>query len=346
MTSYTLGIDMSQLSSDILPKYLLNLRFYPTLLLFSIISLLPSQLTAQPPGGGPPPPDRIFDYMDRNRDGLLTKDEIERMPGNAEDYFREKRIDLDRGISKDKFIEVAPKIFEEMRVRREEEERKRTEGSSKDSNSSSSSTSKKDTPKSTGLWVPPKKERITMELSKNYIALDTDSDDQLGLYEWRSANKGTSADFDLIDLNHDGFLTPKEIAYFEAKPKTTSTTSNSNISNSKPVNSSATALPPPNVTTTPDKSSMPKEITKLEKKAEKQEEKQSKENSEEKLNSEAVYLVGILDKNKDGLINPDEWSISKKLKPAFEQAGINISQDMSKDDFIANYRKVGNAWRK
>jgi hypothetical protein len=57
--------------------------------------------------------------------------------------------------------------------------------------------------------------RVTLDLPDKYIALDANKDNQLGLYEWPRAER---PEFFRLDLNHDGFVTPREFHIVETTP--------------------------------------------------------------------------------------------------------------------------------
>ena len=97
--------------------------------------------------GGDDRMSRWFSYMDRNKDGRLDGDELRRLPGQMRDSLQKSRVDLTRGLSRDDFMRVIPRAYEEMRRqqedqrrryeedrrRREEEERARRDGGSSSS---------------------------------------------------------------------------------------------------------------------------------------------------------------------------------------------------------------------
>ena len=58
--------------------------------------------------------------------------------------------------------------------------------------------------------------------------------------------------------------------------------------------------------------------------------------------SEAISAFGSLDGygNKDGKVNPQEWNISRTIKPGFEKVGADLSKDMSQAEFVAIYLKA------
>ena len=57
-------------------------------------------------------------------------------------------------------------------------------------------------------------------LPKEYQAYDKNGDGQIGLYEWE---RSKFAEFKKLDKNHDGFLTPQELAGKAAPPATVAT---------------------------------------------------------------------------------------------------------------------------
>ncbi len=68
-----------------------------------------------------PSAERFFSFIDRNRDGMLDRQEIENAPPNVRDALSGMRTD--RGISLRDFEQVMPRITEEFRRRREESSR-------------------------------------------------------------------------------------------------------------------------------------------------------------------------------------------------------------------------------
>lgn len=54
----------------------------------------------------------------------------------------------------------------------------------------------------------PERERVTLDLPTAYVPLDTDEDGQIGYYEWPRRER---FEFFFLDLNEDGFLTPREL---------------------------------------------------------------------------------------------------------------------------------------
>ena len=70
--------------------------------------------------------------------------------------------------------------------------------------------------RSTSAYLPPK-----------YSELDIDYDGQIGLYEWITARRESLSQFDEMDMNFDGILTPSELLVYDevmasGEPKVTS----------------------------------------------------------------------------------------------------------------------------
>lgn len=47
-----------------------------------------------------------------------------------------------------------------------------------------------------------------------------------------------------------------------------------------------------------------------------------------------------MDRNKDGKLDPAEWNVSQRIKPAFEKANVDLSKPMSEKEFYVAYVKV------
>jgi HAAS len=52
------------------------------------------------------------------------------------------------------------------------------------------------------------------------------------------------------------------------------------------------------------------------------------------------YYFTLMDANKDGRLQESEWNASKRIKPAFEKAKIDLTKDMSERDFVLHYIKL------
>lgn len=58
------------------------------------------------------------------------------------------------------------------------------------------------------------------------------------------------------------------------------------------------------------------------------------------LAEEAQHIFFLLDTDKDGVISPDEWQKSRKIRSMFEEAGIDVSVPMKSEDVIRHYVEI------
>jgi len=73
-------------------------------------------------------------------------------------------------------------------------------------------------PADAGLGKPFKqstKERVTFDLPPKYAEMDLDFDGQIAIFEWMTLKRDSLTEYDLIDLNFDGLLTPLELQEFD-----------------------------------------------------------------------------------------------------------------------------------
>ena len=113
----------------------------------------------------------VFDYYDRNDDGRIQPGEAERIDGKHRSVI--SQIDLSRSITRNRFVDYYCRI---------------------------------------AVGLPPRlervRQRVTLDLPDAYVLLDLDEDGQIGYYEWPRRER---FEFFLLDLNEDGFLTPREL---------------------------------------------------------------------------------------------------------------------------------------
>lgn len=278
-----------------------------------------------------PSPDRFFGYLDRNQDGRIDRDEMQRVPGPIRDALQNSRLDLSRGLSREDFTREMPRMMEEMRRRREESgggfgggsrgssggdhrgdgrgpsdyrgrDDRRREDDSRDRN--------KPPPKPT-RWKAKARERVTLDLDDTWKKSDFNGDGQIGLYEW---DRSKLSEFLRLDTNHDGLLTPREISFAsDATPAPTTS--------AIPTGQARTsvAAPTSRVATLMNKPASPAsgggaiaKISPVE---------LDKESSEGRA---ASFVFRFLDKNRDGSLTVTEWNSSQKTRASFEKYGAQL----------------------
>ncbi|QDT29810.1 EF-hand domain-containing protein [Gimesia panareensis] len=196
--------------------------------------------------------------------------------------------------------------------------------------SSSRSRSSSSNRSSSSKSEPSKPVRTTVDLNKDFVPHDTDQDGQIGLYEWRKNNPGKLADFFTMDLNGDGYLTPKEIQLSKAGTPQRSAasfmfalnTGQPGTSPAAPQGSSQTAAP----------STKPEEKT-----AQPTAETKPAAPSSDPMVSQANYFFKLLDRNKDSSISAEEWQKSRSMRRMFDEANIDLTVTMSQEQFVKHY---------
>lgn len=236
--------------------------------------------------------ERYFKELDRDNDGHLSSEEFRRIDGRFRDRLEQAGINGDSKLDVKGFIGAMQKVEE---IRRKERE----EGGDKGSSSSK----------------PKPKARITVDLPAAFTAMDVDGDGQIGLYEWE---RSKYADFQELDRNGDGFLTPKELvagAANKGKPATTSTAA------AKPAVPATPSRTP--VTSKPAAPAVAVAVTPPE---------------EDKETKQAKTFFKGLDDDDDGKITAEEWAKSRGVRVKFENAGITPTFPLDLPTFTKLYK--------
>lgn len=261
------------------------------------------------PGGGRP-------TFDTNGDGQIDKSEIANMPEGFRNAMESRGIKIEPG-SVDGFRDNIRRQFEQrareegwsMGGRREEENKERGENANRERYQPAAP------------FRARERERVTVDLPPKYSELDIDFDGQVGLYEWITARRESLDEFDEIDANADGVLTPKELKFFDEIDAATE--------------AKVTSFKRDRVVIIDGKGSFTgkKSGEKVDGKS-----KMSAEEREKTVEKGRSYF-GQMDKNKNGKIDREEWESSRRIRPWFESSGIKLS-DMSEDDFSNNFLKA------
>lgn len=284
---------------------------------------LPGAPPVPGPGTGPPPETHsaIFRYYDKNGDQILSPEELAKVPGPIREWMSKQKIDVTAGLRREDFDLAAPKLVDHLRVRTAE-------------------TILAPSPLPAPGSQPPPSGSATSRNSRGgsseFRGLDLDQDAQLSFREWR-AGKRLAADFAPRDLNGDGMVTSAEFDQTKGLAASGPTAPGTAVS-ARPLPPGATPPPgipappniplPPGVPAPPGISAPPGMVP-------------AAPSSVSALGTAASrQTFDQLDRNKDGMINPDEWGNSRRVGPGFKEKGIDISKNMSQADFHANYAKA------
>jgi EF hand len=161
---------------------------------------------------------------------------------------------------------------------------------------------------------PAKPERVG--LPEEWQKSDGDGDGQIGLYE---CPRERFVEFRLGDLNRDGFLTAAEIR------RATQVSEEKTVTVIQPAVETASETPAAAQT-----ADSPAEAAKGEALA-------AVAHIPKDVQNEADAAFKRLDVDSSGTIEPAEWSVSKRLKPRFEGAGVDLSKPISHLDFLKSY---------
>ncbi len=236
--------------------------------------------------------ERYFKELDRDNDGRLNSDEFRRIDGRFRERLEQAGVNSDSNLDVKGFVGAMQKVDE---IRRKERE----EGGDKGSSSSK----------------PKPKARITVDLPANYTAIDVDGDGQIGLYEWE---RSKFAEFNELDRNGDGFLTPKELvaaAAGKGKPTTPTVTVVNPTAVAAPARATVTvkpAAPAVAVVATPPE--------------------------EDKETKQAKTFFKGLDDDDDGKITAEEWAKSRGIRVKFENVGITPTFPLDLPTFTKLYK--------
>ena len=340
-------------------------------------------------------PERIFGFLDRNKDGQLAGEEMERLPGSLRDWLDRNDYHSSSPLSKADFIRLAPEMFQAMRQAREAREssygppssgppagdasrstsltNRRVDGSGPDaasptagrfgasaagtSTTALSSTASPGTASGStagsGAYARSAGSspafQFARQLPEQWQPLDRDGDRQIGLYEWDRTKR---PEFFRRDLNNDGFLTPRElhssvVSGSQAAPAvavTSSAAAGSSTPGASPASgagastdqATATGSSPMTGSTT----NQPAATTVAATPASAPAASETAETLDPRKARTAAYFFGLMDRNRDGQLTEDEWGRSRRIGPKFRDAGIDLSQPMSKEAFVPAYARL------
>jgi len=310
------------------------------LLVGGILVVLASPALAQF-RGGPPSPDRMFGFMDRNRDGYLDGDELRRVPGPFREALEEAGVDPRRGISRDRFLREAPRMMESARRRMEESrgrgdsDRRRGDDRDRRDDRDRDEDRRRREPEKPQRPARKKREPVALTIPEQFTTIDQDADGQVAFYEWRQTQHGTISQFRAIDRNGDGFLTPFELKLSleqpagETVPQVAAGPQPGTIQ-APPAATRAPATPVPTPPPATPRPAAPAPAAS----------QSAPVDMDSPEAARAKYTFRLLDRDRDGSVTPEEWQRSRRLRPMFEAAGVDLSKPMTVEQFVPTYLKI------
>lgn len=269
-----------------------------------------------PPGGGDSDRgSRFTSMMDSNGNGKIDQEELDRVPSFVRDMIKARGIELKPGMSLDDMRNSVRSGFSGGPPGSPE-----NPGQPQDNNK----------PKGMTPYRMKTKKPMILELPPAYAEVDTDFDGQLGMHEWIMTRRADLEQFETMDLDFDGFLTPEELQAAElaaaAGQKVASTKERKRLTI---------------VTGTPAR---PKNSRSDDGRNNRDGDQQRSDNRSPwnggggspwsgQPGGEAAMAQSYfsrLDQNQDGRIDPTEWEQSRRVRGLFEQAGIRLdSMDLA-----------------
>ncbi|WP_437186834.1 hypothetical protein SH668x_000198 [Planctomicrobium sp. SH668] len=170
-----------------------------------------------------------------------------------------------------------------------------------------------------GLKAP---NRITLDLPSVFASGDLDKDGQIGLYEWRQWKRGEMSLFLAFDHNGDGFLTPAELMKGPKAPTVpTGPGGPALASGSSAPAGRVPGVAAPGAPATPTPAAGASESIQM--------------SAAAVSKSEGIFK--LLDGDRNGSVDPAEWSKSSRIKGQFEAAGVDLSKPLPKEEFVNYY---------
>ena len=278
-------------------------------------------------------PAEMVSRLDQDQNGMITENELERVPAFIRDGWQQQGLDFQAGVRVEDLQQNAQRGMEEMRRQREaggEGRSREFERSDRpefippqgpegnDSPSGGPASTSGSTPAPGAGGKPPRQKsrtRISPLLPDAFHMVDADLDGQIALYEWRKGKRGSLSQFAQLDTDGDGFLIPKELA------KSTAAAA-SPAPGVTPSDGAAGRTPPATGPAITPMTLAPVAVS-----------------AEDAL--KAARAFDLLDKDNSGTVAGAEWGESKRLKPLFEKGGYDLAKPLNKDEFTQGYVRVG-----
>jgi len=269
------------------------------------------------PRGGDPGSDRSSRFgsmMDSNGNGKIDQEEIDRMPSFVRDMMKARGVELKAGISVD---DMRNSFRSSMNG-----------GSNPQPGAPQQANNGTIGVKTLTPYKMKPKKPVTLTLPPAYSEIDTDFDGQLGMYEWMMTRRADIEQFDTMDTDLDGYLTPEELTAADAAAASQNAVVDTGrkrllIVNATPAKPKPAAPGQPGANGTTPPGTDP-------------DASRGGWGGGGDPNVMAAESFRRLDSNGDGFVDTNEWQQSRRTRGMFEQAGIKLDK-MSLADFTRHY---------
>lgn len=254
--------------------------------------------------------ERIFAHFDKDNDGRIESAEFAKLPAPMRVWLRGRGVRENADLPKADFLRFAPQMMADLRAGKPIPGKQPT-------GEPFASSGKSASPANGGSsafplytsGMPPEEVDTggsSPRLPAEYSEADGDRDGQINFAEWRKSKPGQTAKFRELDKNGDFVLSPEELGVNESTAASDNRDSGSEARG-------------------------PVEIVAYDKLTDEQKKKYSEI---------VMVYFNYMDMNKDGKMQPAEWGASARIKPIFEKGKVDISKDMSAEEFVAHYAKL------
>ncbi len=284
-----------------------------------------------PPGGGSPwggggggdRSSRFGSMMDSNGNGKVDQEELDRMPSFVRDMMKARGVELKAGMSLDDMRNSMSRGFAGG-----------PGGNPGDPNANPNGQQQR--PKTLTPYRMKPKKPVTLALPPAYAEVDADYDGQLGMHEWMMTRRAEIEQFEAMDVDFDGFLTPEELQAAEAAAAagqavaSTDARQRLTIVSATPAKARNAGQNPTGAPNAPPGPGQP------------QANGSPWGGNGGNGGGEAAMAPAYfqrLDQNGNGMIEANEWQQSRRVRGMFEQAGIKLD-NMNMEQFTQNLTRV------